>query len=126
MKKRLKQFIEDVDTLMARDSGFDPDLDTLPPAGVNPDAWDRHWDIVCAFGVAKESMHGVEELRYTRMPDKEMDTLTTTLTMGVAATLSHDAITALALAAALSDTVTETVINGKLRINFSVSDVWAE
>lgn len=46
--------------------------------------------------------------------------------MGKVASLSHDATTALAIAAVLSDLVSATDINGTVRINFSIRNALKE
>lgn len=126
MDEKIEQLTIAADKLKEKDTDLFPDLDIMPAAGINPDAWDRHWAIVSGLAAAKESMDGVLELQYTRVPDTESDYISTTLKMGKAASLRAGSVTAFAIAAALADLISVTAIGDKVRINFLVGNVWKD
>lgn len=120
MDDAMKKFMADLDAL----DFDDMDDDAFQGKTVNIIQWNVYLRIVRALAALPDNCKGVLSLDYLKKPNPAERDATVTLKLAQISMIDGDIKTALAAAVLICDNVSFSAIGNKVRIGFTVNDIW--
>lgn len=103
---------------------FDDLGDGFQGVTVNASQWERYQQIVRALTAARGKGRGIVKINYLEEPDPAMEYAGAMIVLDKVTSFDTDAKAALILAASLCDRLAVTTNGDKIRVSFTVSNIW--
>lgn len=131
MENRINQFTEDMNKLLdmagkllpaglLKDDSADTDI------SINIEKWERYKKIVYGILTAVKTGWDLLRVKYAEAPSGINSFASVTITLQKASSFTDEAKTAFAMAVMLADRISVTTDEDKVRISFTVNDLWKE
>ena len=103
---------------------FDDLGDGFQGVTVNASQWERYQQIVRELSTARGKCREIVKINYLEKPDPAMEYTSAMIVLDKVASFDTDAKAALILAASLCDRLAVTTNGDKIRVSFTVSNIW--
>lgn len=97
--------------------------------GINVDdaQWEKYKTVVKALFLAQEGSSGkIQRIEYLKAPDPMSEYASAMIVLDKVSFFDADAKAALIMAASMSDSLTVTTNNNRVRVSFAVDNIWKE
>ena len=106
---------------------FDDLDDGFRGVTVDDAQWEKYKTIVSALFFSREKSGGkIQRIEYLKAPDPMSEYASVMIVLDKISFFDTDAKAALIMAASMSDSITVTTTNNRVRVSFAVDNIWKE
>ena len=106
---------------------FDDLDDGFRGVTVDDAQWEKYKTIVSALFFSREKSGGkIQRIEYLKTPDPMSEYASVMIVLDKISFFDTDAKAALIMAASMSDSITVTTTNNRVRVSFAVDNIWKE